>query len=54
MQKMLGVIIDDQPTFKSHICNMLKKFSQKLNVLTRIASYMQQKKRKIIMNAYIK
>ena len=30
-QNLLGVVIDDQLTFKSHICNMYKKASQKLN-----------------------
>ena len=43
----MGVVIDDQLTFKSHVCNMLKRVSQKLNALTRI------KNRRIIMNAYI-
>ena len=52
-QKLLGVIIDDQLTFKNHICKMLKKASQKLNVLTRTESYMDQKKRVIIMSAYM-
>ena len=52
-QKLLGVIIDDQLTFKNHICNMLKKAGQKLNVLTRTESYMDQKKREIIMSAYM-
>ena len=51
-QKLFGVIVHDQLTFKSHICNMLKKASEKVNALTRIASYMDQKKRRIIMNAY--
>ena len=43
----MGVVIDDQLTSKSHVCNMLKRVSQKLNALTRI------KNRRIIMNAYI-
>ena len=33
-KKLFGVIIDDELTFKSHICNMLKKADQKLNALT--------------------
>ena len=45
-KKFFGIIIDDQLTFKSHIWNILKKASQKFNALTRIASYMDQKKRK--------
>ena len=32
---------------------MLKKASQKFNALTRIASYMDQKKRKTILNSFI-
>ena len=47
------VSIEDQLVFKGHIYNMLKKASQKLNALTRINSYMEQKKKTIIMNAYI-
>ena len=41
----MGVIIDNQLIFKSHICNILKKASQKFNTLTRIASSKDQKKK---------
>ena len=47
------VSIEYQLIFKGHIYNMLKKASQKLNALTRINSYMDQKKKTVIMNAYI-
>ena len=43
-QKLLGVIIENQLKFNKHICNILRKNSQKLNALTRIPSYMDQKK----------
>ena len=33
---------------------MLKKTNQKVNEFTRTASFMDQKKRRIILNAYIK
>ena len=32
--KLLGVFIDNQLTFKSHMCRMLKKASQMLSALT--------------------
>ena len=53
-QKLLGFILVNQLTFKSHISNMLKKTNQKVNEFTRTASFMDQKKRRIILNAYIK
>ena len=52
-QKLLGVIIENQLKFNKHICNILRKNSQKLNALTRIPSYMDQKKSWIIKNSYI-
>lgn len=52
-QKLLGVTIDDQLTFKSHVCDMFKKASQIFSALTRIASDMDQNEWRIIMKAYI-
>ena len=51
-QKLFSIIIDNQLTFKSLLCNMLRKASQSVNTLTRIASYMDRKKRRITMKAY--
>ena len=52
-QKFLSFILVNQLAFKSHISNMLKKANQKVNEFTTIAFYMDQKKRRIILNAYI-
>ena len=36
LEKLLGVILDDQLNFKCHKRNLCKKTSQKLNALARI------------------
>ena len=50
---MLGVTIDSNLTFESHINNLCKKASAKLNALARIAGYMDTAKHKIIMKSFI-
>ena len=52
-EKLLGVILDDQLNFESHMSNLCKKTSQKLNVLPRISSFMDLPKLWVIMKAYI-
>ena len=49
--KLLGVILDDQLNFKSHMSNISKKTSQKLNAFARISPFMDLPKRWIIMKA---
>ena len=52
-QELLGVVIDSRLTFETHINNVCKKVSQKLNALARISSYMGTKKRQMIMKSFI-
>ena len=52
-QVLLGVTIDSNLTFESHINNLCKKSSAKLNALARISGYMDIKKRRIIMKSFI-
>jgi len=52
-QVLLGVTIDSNLTFESHINNLCKKASAKLNALARIAGYMDIPKRRIIMKSFI-
>ena len=37
-EKMLGVTIDNKPTFESHLKNIRKKANQKLNALVRVTN----------------
>ena len=39
-EKLLGIIIDSKLNFKEHLQGIMKKASQKVNVLFRITSYM--------------
>ena len=52
-QELLGITIDSNLTFETHITNLCKKASQKLNALARISSYMDLQKRRIIMKSFI-
>ena len=52
-EKLLGVILDGQLSFKSHMSNLCKKASQKLNALARISSFMDLPKRRLVMKVYI-
>ena len=52
-QELLGVLIDSRLTFKSHVNNICKKASQKLNALARISSYMDIQKRRTLMKSFI-
>ena len=51
-EKLLGVILDGQLSFKSHMSNLCKKASQKLNALARISSFMDLTKGRLVMKAY--
>ena len=54
MQKLLGVNIDVDLTFESHVKELCKKASQKLSTISRISSYMTLPQRKLIVNAFFK
>ena len=52
-QVLLGITIDSKLTFKNHINNICKKASQKVNVLARIAPYMNIQKRRTIIKSFV-
>ena len=52
-EKLLGITIDNNLTFKGHVSNLCKKANQKLNALARISHYMSSDKLKVIMKAFI-
>ena len=52
-QELLGVLIDSNLSFESHINNICKRASQKLNALARISRFMDIPKRKMIMKSFI-
>ena len=51
-EKNLVVFFDCKLTFQSHIDNICKKTSQKLNVISRIAPYLDFHKKKLTGNAF--
>ena len=51
--KMLGITIDNELKFNEHVSKLCKKASQKLHALSRISHFMNLKKRRMIMNAFI-
>ena len=53
-EKILGVIIDNQLKFDSHIRSMCKKAAQKLGLLRRISSLLDPEKKRLAFNAVIK
>ena len=50
---LLGVNIDKQLKFKSHIEELCRKAAYKLNALRRIRKYLTVKKAKLLANAFI-
>ena len=52
-EKLLGAVIDNRLTIKSHVENLCKKAGQKLHALARIANYMDISKKCSIINAFI-
>ena len=53
-EKLLGVTIDKNLNFNSHISNLCKKASQKLHALARVSPFMDAEKLRILMNSFIK
>ena len=51
--KLLGVAVDDKPSFEPHLNFVCKKFSQKLHSLTRVSKFISKKKLRVIMKAFI-
>ena len=50
---LLGIKIDKDLKFDDHVNSLCEKACQKLNALARLAPYMNVKKRRIIMKAFI-
>ena len=53
-EKILGVIIDNELNFQSHIDSICKKSNQKLNALFRISSFMTKEKLDLLVNSFIR
>ena len=51
-EKLLGVFFDSKLTFQSHIDNICKKASQKLNAISRITPYMDLNKKRLAVNGF--
>ena len=51
--ELLSVTLDSKLYFVDHINNLCKKLSQKLNALSKVATYMCLEKKKKIMETFI-
>ena len=51
-EKLLDITIYSKLNFKEHLEGIIKKASQKVNVLSRITPYMNLTKRKLLMNSF--
>ena len=51
-EKLLGINIDTFLTFNEHVSKLCKKASQKLHAISRISSYLNKNKLRLIMNAF--
>ena len=52
-EKLLGIKVDHELNFNEHVSWLCKKASQKVNALSRIASYMTFDQRRLILNSFI-
>lgn len=53
-QKLLGVILDKDLTYKAHIDQLCKKLSKQLGLLKHISSYLKRQLRELYSNVVIK
>ena len=51
-ERVLGVLFDSKLTFQSHMDNICKEASQKLNAISRITPYMHFNKKRLTVNAF--
>ena len=51
--KLLGVNLEGRLNFDFHVNKLLKKASKKYHALARVSNYMNKKKQRILMNAFI-
>ena len=52
-EKLLGITLDKNLNFKSHINQLCSQAGQKLHALARISNYVDSEKLKIMMNTFI-
>ena len=52
-EKLLGVQIDSKLSFDNHVSKLCQKASNKLNALAHISPYMDQRKLRTLMRAFI-
>ena len=50
-EKVLALTLNDQVNFKSHLSNLFKMVSQKLNALVHVICFMDLPKRRVIRKA---
>ena len=51
-RKLLGVTLNNKLKFEKHITTVCRKANRKLNALTRVTSYIDLQKRRILINAF--
>ena len=52
-EKLLGTTLDSELKFEKHITDICNKASQKIQVLSRITSYMSLNKQRLLMNTFV-
>ena len=52
-EKLLGITIDNKLTFEKNVYKLCRKANKILHVLSRVSHYMGERKRRIIMKAFI-
>ena len=53
IEKLLGIDIDNQLSFKPHLLSLCKKAGQKVGALARIVKFLSFEKQKLIFNSFI-
>ena len=51
-EKVFGIKIDNNLTFNEHLNHIIDKASHKTNALSRVAPYMNERKKRILMNSF--
>ena len=51
---MLGITIDNRPTFSSHIREFCKKASQKISALSRMSNQLKNSEKDFLFNIVVK
>ena len=53
-EKLLGIYLDNNLTFKDHVSTLCKKAGQKVTALARLVKFMPFNKRRILLRTFIK